>query len=200
MIALLQSSWFVVLVGGLLYLGTTASLLRPAQFAGWVSAQAAATLSPDDAPSWRFKNPEFDQLVQELRRERETLALREQELRELQARLDAERLELQSVTQMVARLQGEFDRNVIRFQQQEAENLKRQLRVMAGLTPEAAARMVAELPEPEVVKLLSLMKPDEAAGLLDAIIQSGNDGAKRAAALTEKMRRVLPAAADRPRG
>jgi hypothetical protein len=57
----LTSSWAVALAGCLLYLGTTALLIRPAQFAGIREILDAAEMTPDDDPSWRFKNPEFDQ-------------------------------------------------------------------------------------------------------------------------------------------
>jgi hypothetical protein len=41
------------------------------------------------------------------------------------------------------------------------------------------------------VKLLTLMKPDEASAILEAMGKVAG-GAKRAAALTDMMRRVLP--------
>ena len=65
----LTSSWVVALVGCLIYLATTALLIRPAQFAGVRSVLAAAKLTPDNDPSWKFKNPEFDQWVAELKME-----------------------------------------------------------------------------------------------------------------------------------
>jgi flagellar motility protein MotE (MotC chaperone) len=196
MIALLQSSWMAALVGGLLYLGTTVVLFKPAHFA---NARSAASLrgprSANDDPSWRFRNPEFDQLVEELRREKEALALKQQELQDLQTRLGAERQELFAITQMVYQIQAEFDRNVIRFKGQEAENAKRQVKVITAMSPESAAGMLAEMADDEVVKLLALMKPDEASTILQAIGKTAA-GAKRAATLTDLMRRVVPPTAN----
>jgi len=63
MISFLQSAWTVSLLGGLLYLGTTALLLKPSHFAGLQEAQTEVRRSPNDDPSWRFLNPEFDQLA-----------------------------------------------------------------------------------------------------------------------------------------
>lgn len=193
MISLLQSSWMVALVGGLLYLGTTFALLKPAHFAGVQAHREPVKYKPGEDPSWKFSNPEFDQLVNELKRERDALAVRTQELQELQSRLATERQELSSITQAVHQLQIEFDRSVIRFKAQEAENSKKQLKVVVGMSPEGAAAMLGEMPDEDVVKLMSLMKPDEAGAILDAMSRSGSPGAKRAAMLTDRMRRVLPA-------
>ena len=197
MVSLLQSSWMVALVGGLLYLGTTAALLRPQHFPIVRPEQTDVKRSANDDPSWHFRNPEFDLMVDELRREKEALALKQQELQELQTRLAAERQELLSITQAVHQLQAEFDRNVIRFSSQEAENAKRQVKVLTTMTPAAAAGLLAEMPDDEVVKLLTLMKPDEASPILEAI-SATTGGTKRAAMLTDKMRRVAPATSPVP--
>lgn len=183
----------VVLVGGLLYFGTTFALLTPAHFAGARAQPTMVRYAPGDDPSWRFRNPEFDQLVDELRREKDALALRQQELQELQTRLDAERQELNAATQMVHQLQVQFDNSLIKFKAQEIENLKKQLKVIASMSPEGVAAMMNEMPDEDVVKLLSMMKADEAGAALDAMSRSGSAGAKRTASLTEKMRRVVPA-------
>jgi flagellar motility protein MotE (MotC chaperone) len=194
MISLLQSSWMAALVGGLLYLGTTAVLLKPTHFTAARPESRHGFRSPNDDPSWRFRNPEFDQLLVELRREQEALALRAQELQDLQNRLAAERQELSSITQLVHQLQIEFDRNVVRFKDQETENLKRRVKVITAMSPEGASGLLAEMPDDDVVKLFALMKPDEVSGFLDTLSKSGSAGAKRAVALTDKMRLVLPAA------
>jgi len=106
--------------------------------------------------------------------------------------LSAERQELFAITQMVHQIQAEFDRNVIRFKGQEVENAKRQVKVITSMSPEGAAGMLAEMPDEEVVKLLTLMKPDEASAILEGMGKSPG-GTKRAATLTDMMRRVLPA-------
>ncbi len=183
-----------VLLGGLLYLGTTFVLLKPSSFAGALANRETKTLAPGDDPSWKFLNPEFDQLVDELRREKDALALRSQQLQELQTRLEAERQEMQSATQMVHQLQIEFDQSFLKCKAQEVDNLKKQIKVIAGMSPEGVAAMMGEMTDDEVAKLLTLMKTDEAGAILDAMSTSGSAGAKRAVSLTDKMRRVMPVA------
>ena len=160
MIRVLQSPWLAALIGGLLYLGVTAALFRPGQFVRPPSMTAVAESLGADEPSWKFRNPEFDQWVEEVRREKEALSLREQQLRELQARLNADRQELNSATQTVYQLQADFDRNVVRIKDQEIDNLKRQAKIISGMSPEGAAGLVNEMSEDDAVRVLFVMKAD----------------------------------------
>jgi flagellar motility protein MotE (MotC chaperone) len=192
MLKILQSSWFTALTGGLLYLATTAFLITPAQFPPIPTHKEETLVSAGNDPSWKFRNPEFDQWLDELRHERESLAQREQQLHELQARIDTERLEISTVTQTVARLQGDFDKNVIRIKQQEVDNLKRQTKVVAGMSPEGAAAMLNEMTDEQIVRILFTLKPDQTSAILDTLSKLGKPQAQRAAILTERLRDVLP--------
>ncbi len=191
MVNYLKSSWAVAIAGGLLYLATTAALLRPGEFEQ-VAPVAEASSSANTAPSWSFRNPEFEQWVEELKHERENLAQRAQQLQELQKRLEAERQEILSVTQTVHQLQMDFDKNVVRLKEQDQDNLKRQTKIVAAMSPEGAAAMLNEMPEDQTVGVLFMLKPDAASLILDTLSKLGKTEAKRAAQLTERMRLVLP--------
>ncbi len=191
MIRVLQSPAAAAVIGTLLYLGTTAAWLSPAKFAG-ARKDAEAKFSPDNSPSWRFRNPEFEQWLAELKHEKEALALREQELRELQTRLEAERAEILSVTQAVQRLEAEFDKNVVRFKAQEIENVKRQVKIVSEMSPEGAAAMLNEMPDDQIIRIIFLMKADVSGGILDALSKMGKTEAARAATLADLLRRALP--------
>jgi len=192
MTRIFQSSWFAVLIGGVLYLAATILVLQPAKFAGLRPA-GPTNRSADDDPSWRFRNPEFNQWVAQIKEEKDALALREQNLTELQNRLAAERQEILTVTQTVAQLQMDFDRNVIRFSSQETENVRHQAKLIAAMSPAGAAAMIAEMPDDDVVRILFTMKTDEASAILDSLSTRGKDDARRAAALTVRIHQVLPA-------
>lgn len=191
MIRIFQSSWFAVLVGGVLYLAATVLLLPPAKFAGLRPA-APTNRSAADDPSWKFRNPELNQWVAQIKEEKDALALREQHLNELQTRLSAERQEIMTVTQTVAQLQSEFDRSVVRFSAQETENVRRQAKLVAAMSPAGAAAMIAEMQDDDVVRILFTMKTDEASAILDNLSTRGKDDAKRAATLTVRLHQVLP--------
>jgi flagellar motility protein MotE (MotC chaperone) len=190
---ILQSAWFTALIGCLSYLGVTAAVLTPGRFQGLRTAlQQADAAASVDVPSWKFRNPEIDQWVEELRRQREGLALREQQLQELQTRLQTERQELNYATQLVYQLQADFDKNVVRIQVQEIDNLKRQAKVLSSMSPEAAAAVLKEMQDEDAVRILVTMKADEASVILEAMSKLGKTDARRAASFTEKMRHVLP--------
>jgi flagellar motility protein MotE (MotC chaperone) len=198
MLRLFQSSWFAALLGSLAYLTTTAALLHlpPSDFAH--TGRSEAKRSPNNDPSWKFRNPEFDQWVSELNAEKEALAGREQQLKEWQTRLEAERSELATVTQAVAQLQAEFDRNVVRFKEQEEENLRRQVKLLGAMPTETQVKMLTPLADEEFARLLILMKNEQASLLLDTLSKTGKEEAKRAATLMDLMRRsVTPTAQGR---
>lgn len=198
MMRFLQSGWMACLIGGLLYLGVTYALLSPAHFAGAHVAPAPRHFVNNEV-SWKFHNPEFDQWVSELRQEKEALAVKEQQLKELQERLAAERVELTSVTQTVAQLQSEFDRNVIRFTSQKQDSIKRQAKLLTALSPEAAVGLLNEMSDDDVVRLMFSMKTDQVSALVETMSKAGANGVRRAALLTDRLSRVLPAEATNSR-
>jgi len=191
MIDILRSPALASLLGCLLYLATTATILNPGRFAG-ARAATRPPPPPEEDPSWKFRNPDFEQWLEELKQEKAELSQRERDLRELQERVEAERTELLSLTQAVSQVQRDFDQNVVRFQQQQVENLKKQTKIISGMTPDGAAKMLKEMPEDEVVRILFTLKPEGASLILDSLSKMGNADAKRAAALTERLRVALP--------
>jgi len=193
MVRFLQSTWLSMLLGGLLFLATTAALLKPSQLPARADSGAADTIHVgNNEPSWKFRNPEMDQWIQEIKREKDALAQREQQLNELETRLNAERQELSVVTQAVSQMQADFDKNVVRLNAQDGDNLKRQAKLLASMTPEGAAATLAEMGDDDVVRILFTMKADDASIALDTLSKSGKGQAKRAATIIERMRRTLP--------
>ena len=181
-----------MLLGGFLFLGTTAALLKPSQLP--VIQVAAKELSHlgSNEPSWKFRNPEMDQWIEEIKREKEALNLREQQLKDLETRLNAERQEMSVVTQAVSQMQADFDKNVVRLNAQDAENLKRQAKLLSSMSPEGAAATLGQMNDDDVVRILFTMKADDASLALDTLSKGGKEQAKRAATIIERMRRTLP--------
>lgn len=190
---LLTSGWLIPIMGALLYLGTTAMLLDPASLKLPV-IRAVAEVDPDAPPNplagtpWDFNTPEMDGLINELREQKATLAAREKELNEWQARILAEKAELTTVTQEVFRLQTEFNQVVTYVGQQEAGNLKKLARTYAAMAPEDGARILQERDDGWIVRVLMFMSEEETAKLLAALARPGPEQAKRAAQLSERLR------------
>lgn len=191
---ILQSPVTVVTAAALAFLITMFAVLRAVPL-GQVTPAAKAPLMAEDDPSWKFHNPDIDQWVAQMKDERDALAVREQQMKEWEARLTAESREISAVTQAVTRTQAEFDKRVLQFTDQQKDNVKKQLKVIADMTPDGAAAMLNEMPDDEVARLLYTMKPDVSGAILDAMSKPGGAPAKRAAALTERIKDILPISA-----
>ncbi|MDB6053001.1 MAG: hypothetical protein JWN25_524 [Verrucomicrobiales bacterium] len=138
-----------------------------------------------------FKNPEAEQMLEEIQKERKTLREKEAQLNELSSRLQLERSELEQSVQKVKRLQAEFDKDVVRIQADEMTNLKKLSKVYSSMEASGATLIMKELEDNSVVKILSLMKETESAPILETLAKQGAAEAKRAAAISEKLRLTL---------
>ena len=184
----LQAPITAMLLGGLSFLLTMFALIQKPLIE---SAKPKEHTEEDQVKSfWERHDPEVDQLLQELKAEKELLTKRAAELKELEARLAAERAELSQVTQRVAQVQQEFDQNVVRIKEEETPNLKKLVRMYTTMSPEGVSAIFRELDDEVIVKLLALMKEDQSAPLLEAMARQGDEQAKRAASLAEAMRKT----------
>jgi flagellar motility protein MotE (MotC chaperone) len=182
MIKLLQHPWLSAPVGILIYLAATVFFWQKP-----VIPRIQFTM-PKAVPSWEFTNPEADQLIADLKLEKKSLAMREQQLDDLAARLQAERAELGSVTQSVRQLQTEFDKSVIRVKGDEVVNLKKLAKMYSDMSPESAANVLAELDNSAVVRIFVYLKDSEAAGILEALAKRSPADSRRAAEISEQLR------------
>ena len=191
MTKILHSKLTILVIGMILYGVTTVLLWKPAVPLPRPAGTASAEVAERKVAPWLWDSREVDQLVLELKKEKESLNLREQQLNELALRLQTERLELNQVTQMVRQLQTEFDRRVVRIQQEEPVNLKKLAKTYAAMTPEGAIPILKELDDNASVKIFTYMKDTETAPLLEAWAKSGASDAKRAAGISERLRVAL---------
>src|ERR1700678_2099295 len=123
---LLSSTWISAPLGVLIYLATTVAFWEQPKMPP--RSVIDRPIKPI-GPSWEFSNPEADQLIAELRSEKKSLDLREQQLDELPTRLQSERGELGQVTQSVRQLEADFDNSVLQIKGDEAINLKKLAKV-----------------------------------------------------------------------
>jgi flagellar motility protein MotE (MotC chaperone) len=196
MTQILQTKWMAVSVGALLYALTTWFALQPQKHFARASqlrhTAAAASALESSGPSWTFQNPELNQVMAELKTEREALRVRASQLDELAARLATERQEICLVTQAVYRLRQDLDSTVSRVSEEEAVNLKRLAKVYATMSPAGAARILKEMDDEQIVKILALMKEPESAPILEGFGQGDKQETKRAALISNRLRLTLP--------
>lgn len=190
----LTSAWFVPVVGAVLYLGTTMVLLNPARLdlpqiappAG--SEETSYEIDTVLTGEWDFHVPEISRLIDELKKEKEAVAQSRREAAEMQAKIAAERQELDDAAAEVRRLQGEFNQIVTYVKQEEEANLRRVSKTYAAMKPVDAANILKEMDDDWIVRVLMFMTEDEIAGLLSELARPGPEEARRAAELSERMR------------
>lgn len=200
----LQSNCMVLgLIGMLTYLGTTYKLMRGLGIQP--HAELKRELEPEKVvnltgPSWDFNNPELDQLIADLKREREHVAEREKHLEELDARLQSEKSEIARATNTVVQLQRDFEQNVTRLKEEEQANLKKLAKLYTTMSTDGAVLVMKELPDDTLVKLLALMKETELAPLLEMLSKPNAAAAQRVALLTDRYRMLQsrPVGTNRP--
>ncbi len=189
MIRLLQSSWVAAGIGAVLFLVTAAAVLNPRKLLHARQAQITASAKKQTPHAgWDFSNPEIDQLIAELKMEKEGLALREQQLKELATRLAAERSEINQTTQAVNRLEKEFDERIVRVREEETANLKKLAKTYAAMSPEGAATILKQMEDDQIVKILVFIKESDSAPILEAFAKSREADAKRVAMISERVR------------
>ncbi len=178
-----------MLLGTLLYLGTTAAVLlqHKAAFKAPPKVVDVTTNRPPAnvrGPSWEFFNPDLEDMVKELKERKEALDSREKELNLYAARLKSEKEEISQITRQVEEMRKSLDESVIRIREDEQANLKKLAKNYAQMQDEAIPVMAA-LDDITLVKVLMFMKDAESAPILT---QLAKIDAKRIALVSERLR------------
>lgn len=194
----LQNKWLMMAVGAIAYAITTWLCLQPhkqlQQAKTTLAARQNTQVTVPVGPSWTFQNPEMSQIVAELKDEREALRVRATQLDELEARLHAESKEIFAITQAVYQLRTELDTVVSRVTAEESVNLKKLAKVYATMSPEGAGRILKEMEDNQLVKVLAVMRESESAPILESLGQGGKEEARRAAIISNRLRLTVSAA------
>ena len=193
--ALLQSKLVPPVLGGIIFYGTTAFMAvkvirATAPVEGAAHAGPAANLH---GPSWDFFNPEMDQLVTELKQERTAMETKALQMNDLSARLKAERAELDDAAKAIKKMQNELDASLTRVKEDEVVNLKKLGKTYAAMEPPGAAKIMRELDDTVIVKILMVMKEAETGPILEALARIGEAETKRAAKISESLRLAVAA-------
>jgi flagellar motility protein MotE (MotC chaperone) len=181
----LAHTWISAPLGAAIYLIATVLFWKTPPLP---SRQKYAELVRPVGPSWDFINPEIDQLIAELKLEKKSVQERQKQLDDLETRLQTERAELGQVIQSVRQLQSDFDKAVLRVQDEETGNLKKLAKVYAAMTPETAANILEKLDNQAIVKIMLYLKDAETAAILEAMAKKGDAEARRTAQISEQIR------------
>ena len=198
MISFFKTPLFAAILGAILFLATTVMFWPSASPQSNHDTAKKTQIKIEPAPSWKFENPDMNQLIVELKKEKEAFATRQQELQDMETRLANERAEINNVLSNIHRMQNEFDLNVKRFQsevnrvkEEEQPNLKKLAKVYASMAPDAAASVFKEMEDDNLVKILAFMKESETSPILEIMAQKSDVDAKRVATISDRLRLTL---------
>jgi len=163
-----------------------------------IAKRAAVEEAKKPAAPWGFWTIEIESLANELKDERARLKQQADQFDQREARFAAERQELDKVRAEIEGLRREIATKVVEIRADESKNLRTLAQTYTSLTPRAAVAIFKEMDDATVVKILSLMKSESVAPIFEEMSRAGADPAlaKRAAALSEKLRVVRAARAS----
>ena len=200
---MLTSAWGIALIGMFMNIGTTLMLLLPAIGAMQDPAVETVEKTSMAARMWGFKTEAVDELINELKSEREKLETDQKGVLAVQSQNASEREELDKVRVEIVAMRAEIDEQVVEIQERELKNLKTLAQTYAAMNPSAVVTIFRELDENMAVKVLSFMKPDRVGPILGEMAKasdpvSGETMAKRAARITDKLRLLKPLKKETP--
>lgn len=206
---MLAAPWFLALVAFVINMVATVVMLNsavkklpkidlspapdPTELAAKEAKEAAAAAPPPQV--WSFKTGAVDELINELKKERDAIIEEQKDLAAMSSQVSAERQEVEKVKQEVLRLRKELESRIVEVAENERDNLKRLVQTYTVMAPAAVVPIFRELDEDSVVKILSQMKTDRVALILGEMARASDKDknaddppARRVARISDKLR------------
>jgi flagellar motility protein MotE (MotC chaperone) len=204
---MLAAPWFLAVVGFVINMVCTVFMLNsavsklpkpdftpkpdPVEVAAAEVKAAEAAAPPPQL--WSFKTNAVDELIAELKKERDAIIEEQKDLAAMSSQVTAERQEVEKVKAEILRLRAELEARIVEVSESERENLKRLAQTYMAMPPAGAAAILRELDEDSVVKVLSEIKTKTSAlilGEMARIVDKNSDEppARRAARISDKLR------------
>jgi flagellar motility protein MotE (MotC chaperone) len=193
---LLTSRWSLAILALLIHAGVSSMVILGVM----PKKEEVATAPPKtDLPPriWSFKTKAVDDLIAELRRERDTLDTERKNVTTAQAQLAAEKAEIEKLRGEVQTMREDIDKRIVEIQADEMSNLKSLSTTYGTMPPSAAVNIIREMDESMAVKILALMKSDKQGPILGEMGKAADkigeeNMAKRAARISDKLRLMKP--------
>jgi flagellar motility protein MotE (MotC chaperone) len=199
---ILQSNLFLGLLAVALFFGCQAALIN-ALFPSAHEAEPTRTaeIEPGEPARfyWDFWTPEIDTFVEDLKAQRLAFEERKAELANFAARVQAEKLELENSRQILETMRENLEARIVEVSLSEQRNLKSLAQTYSNLSPEAALKILREMDDEFVVKILMHMKPDVVGAIFERMTTETDSAdvlVKRAALLSNRLRLARRESAD----
>jgi len=204
-----DSNWMPIIAAVILGIATSAGVLM------WRLPSITASSTPVEShtPStiktkitsqskdWDFYTAEIDNLVNELKTERENYQKKAKDFAAVELRIATEKKELVRIREEIEKMRSELTEKTTEMQASEKTNVRNLSRTYSNMKPTQAVAIISEMSDANIVKILALMKPDIQAKILAEMAKtsdgSGNATlAPRAAKLSDQLRLLKQAPAN----
>jgi flagellar motility protein MotE (MotC chaperone) len=204
-----DSNWMPIIAAVVLGIATSAGVLM------WRLPSITASSTPVEShtPStiktkitsqskdWDFYTTEIDNLVNELKTERENYQKKAKDFAAVELRIATEKKELVRIREEIEKMRSELTEKTTEMQASEKTNVRNLSRTYSNMKPTQAVAIISEMSDANIVKILALMKPDIQAKILAEMAKtsdgSGNATlAPRAAKLSDQLRLLKQAPAN----
>jgi flagellar motility protein MotE (MotC chaperone) len=185
---LIKSGWLLAIIAAFLNLGITGGVIV-AEFGAILHPNGVA--ARDAIPKfWSFRATDVDTLVADLNDQKGKLIARQTELEKLAAHIESERQELEKTRSDIDAMRDQINAQIPQIQDSEKKNIKTLATTYSDISPTAAVAILREMDETICAKLLSQMKPDKVAAILQEMSAEDKDETmtKRAARISDKLR------------
>ena len=196
-----DSNWMPIIAAVILGIATSAGVLM------WRLPSITASSTPVEShtPStiktkitsqskdWDFYTAEIDNLVNELKTERENYQKKAKDFAAVELRIATEKKELVRIREEIEKMRSELTEKTTEMQSAEKTNVRNLSRTYSSMKPTQAVAIISEMTDANIVKILALMKPDIQGKILAEMAKtsdgSGNATlAPRAAKLSDQLR------------
>ncbi|MBD5778674.1 hypothetical protein IEN85_04170 [Pelagicoccus sp. NFK12] len=191
---MLSKPLVIALIALVLMVGTQFVALKMYWSELFPEPEASAVVIKREEPKpfeWGFASEYITQLERELHERIMMLDAREEELNAYEARLGADRAEIEEIKTQVERMREHLLEGVVKLESDEVENLKRLAKVYATLTPDATVNIFRDLDDSTVVKILFFMKSDTVGAVLQEMATANGgiaEQVRRAAKISDMLR------------
>lgn len=188
---LLRNPWLIAVLAIVLGVGTQAFVLMRMAHPPEPEVDPHAAPEPPKFVDWSFITPEIEAMRTELKDRLAAVEVRENELRDYELRLKAERAEIEKIKREVDRMRATVENTITSVETVEQKNLKTLAATYTNMTPGAVLAIFREMDDDTVTKILSYMKPDPVGQILEEMARTKEgEGtlAGRAAVISNKLR------------
>lgn len=193
--------WYVILLAALLSAGAAIGMLYLRQ-PEWMPPPKdplaeAREKSPianmsEDYIAWNFEIVKLEELREKLEKERVAIEKERQELESYQSQVELEYGEMVDLRSEIEALQKTVEQEFIEIKTSEEDNLERLADVYTAMKPMPVVELFKEMDLELIVKIMSVMDPDTAAGILEEMAKNRKDKQviENAVSITEKLRKI----------